>query len=218
MQINSRFTNEDVWNYEAGIKHVLPGHRLQYDASVYYYVYDNRQAIRLDSTTTVPRFVVDTSDLEAWGLEFNASVSYTHLDVYKRQEQTEARLMRTGDLVPLTLVDAAGGREEVAYQVPDENQCAGCHVSDMGTRGFQPIGPKARHLNRDFDYAGADDTVVTANQLAHWQQAGYLKGVPDAAAVPRVADWQDTAATVDARARAYLDINCSHCHSATGSR
>ena len=72
VQINSRFDNEDVWNYEAGIKHVLPGYRLQYDASVYYYVYDNRQALRLDSTTTVPRFVVDTSDLEAWGLEFNA--------------------------------------------------------------------------------------------------------------------------------------------------
>ena len=72
VQINSRFDNEDVWNYEAGIKHVLPGCRLQYDASVYYYVYDNRQALRLDSTTTVPRFVVDTSDLEAWGLEFNA--------------------------------------------------------------------------------------------------------------------------------------------------
>ena len=72
VQINSRFDNEDVWNYEAGIKHVLPDQRFQYDASVYYYVYDNRQAIYLDSSTTVPRFVVDTSDLEAWGLDFNA--------------------------------------------------------------------------------------------------------------------------------------------------
>ena len=72
LQIGSRFDNEDVWNYEAGIKHVLPEHRLQYDASVYYYAYDNRQAIRLDTSTAVPRYVVDTSDLEAWGMEFNA--------------------------------------------------------------------------------------------------------------------------------------------------
>ena len=50
---------------------MLPDQRFQYDASVYYYVYDNRQAIYLDSSTTVPRFVVDTSDLEAWGLDFN---------------------------------------------------------------------------------------------------------------------------------------------------
>ena len=51
---------------------MLPDQRFQYDASVYHYVYDNRQAIYLDSSTTVPRFVVDTSDLEAWGLDFNA--------------------------------------------------------------------------------------------------------------------------------------------------
>lgn len=72
LQIGSEFDNEDVWNFEAGIKHALPDHRLQYNASAYYYVYDNRQAIRLDSTTTIPRFVVDTSDLEAWGLDFDA--------------------------------------------------------------------------------------------------------------------------------------------------
>lgn len=72
LQIGSEFDNEDVWNFEAGIKHALPEHRLQYNLSAYYYVYDNRQAVRLDSTTTIPRFVVDTSDLEAWGLDFDA--------------------------------------------------------------------------------------------------------------------------------------------------
>ncbi|WP_238390394.1 SO2930 family diheme c-type cytochrome [Pseudoxanthomonas daejeonensis] len=131
-------------------------------------------------------------------------------------EQTEARLMRAGDLVPLTLVDASGSREEAAYQVPDQNQCAGCHVSDLSTREFQPIGPKARHLNRDLAYPGVDGEAVVANQLAQWQRMGYLDGLPEASAVPRVANWQDAAESVDARARAYLDINCSHCHSAAG--
>ncbi len=72
LQIGSEFDNEDVWNFETGIKHVLPEHRLQYDLSTYYYAYDNRQAIRLDTTTAIPRYVVDTSDLEAWGVDFNA--------------------------------------------------------------------------------------------------------------------------------------------------
>ncbi|KAF1693421.1 hypothetical protein CSC64_05685 [Pseudoxanthomonas koreensis] len=130
--------------------------------------------------------------------------------------QTEARLMRAGELVPLTLVDAAGGREEAAYQVPDANQCAGCHGSDLSTREVHPIGPKARHLNRDFAYPGTDGVEVTPNQLEQWQRLGYLEGLPEAAAVPRIADWKDAAESVDARARAYLDINCSHCHSATG--
>src|SRR3546814_19905773 len=35
------------------------------------YVYDNRQAVRRDMTTSIPRYVVDTSDLEAYGLDFD---------------------------------------------------------------------------------------------------------------------------------------------------
>jgi len=131
-------------------------------------------------------------------------------------EQTEARLMRAGELVPLTLVDASGVREDAAYQVPDQNQCAGCHVSDLQTRQFHPIGLKARHLNRDLDYVEADGDTLTANQLSRWQQLGLLDGLPDMATVPRVVNWQDASESVDARARAYLDINCSHCHSAVG--
>ena len=131
-------------------------------------------------------------------------------------EQTDARLMRAGDLVPLTLVDAGGAREDAAYQVPDENQCAGCHVSNLQTRQFQPIGLKARHLNRDLAYPGDQGGERVANQLTHWQRLGMLDGLPDMASVPRVANWLDAGETVDARARAYLDINCAHCHSAVG--
>ena len=72
LQIGSEFDNEDVWNFETGIKQAFPDARLAYNASAYYYVYDNRQAVRLDMTTTIPRFVVDTSDLEAWGVDFDA--------------------------------------------------------------------------------------------------------------------------------------------------
>src|SRR3546814_10895541 len=35
--------------------------------------------------------------------------------------------------------------------------------------------------------------------------------------VPRNADWRDAAhASLDGRARAYLDINCGHCHNEKG--
>ncbi|WP_064746600.1 TonB-dependent receptor [Lysobacter antibioticus] len=71
LQIGSSFENEDVWNFETGIKKAFPDQRLQLNASVYYYVYDNRQAVRLDNSTDIPRFVIDTSDLEAYGLDFD---------------------------------------------------------------------------------------------------------------------------------------------------
>ena len=71
LQIGSEFDNEDVWNAEIGIKHALPEARLAYNLSLYHYRYDNRQSIRLDNTTAIPRFVVDTGDVEATGVDFD---------------------------------------------------------------------------------------------------------------------------------------------------
>ena len=95
--------------------------------------------------------------------------------------------------------------------VPNENQCAGCHVVDLKTKQIAPIGPKARHLNRDFDFASGHE-----NQLSHLAKIGYLSGIPDLSSAPQNADWRNSSAPVDARARAYLDINCGHCHNANG--
>lgn len=66
------FDNEEVWNFEAGIKKTLADDRLQFDASAYKYKYDNRQAVRLDTTQAIPRYVISSSDLTAWGAEFSA--------------------------------------------------------------------------------------------------------------------------------------------------
>jgi len=126
-------------------------------------------------------------------------------------EQNEARLMRTGELVPLTLAGTDGKREQVEYMVPDENQCAGCHGTDLKSRQIFPIGPKARHLNHDFAYVDGP-----ANQLDHWQRIGYLGEVPQGE-LPRNAAWNDAQASLEARARSYLDINCGHCHSQKGA-
>ncbi|SDZ25128.1 conserved hypothetical protein, HNE_0200 family [Lysobacter sp. yr284] len=128
------------------------------------------------------------------------------------REQTRAKLMRGGELVSLELIAADGGRENADYAVPDQNQCAGCHGTDMKSKALHPIGPKARHLNRDFDYPDGG----LQNQIARWTQAGYLQGAPAPQQAPRDADWHDPSAPVKARARAYLDINCGHCHSPKG--
>ena len=63
--------NEDVWNFETGIKRSLADERIQFETSAYYYVYDNRQALRLDTSTSIPRYVTDTSDQTAWGVDFS---------------------------------------------------------------------------------------------------------------------------------------------------
>lgn len=72
VEVGSRFDNEDVWNYEAGFKSRFAPARLQFNGSVYRYVYNDKQSIRLDPNSAgsgVPQYLVDTSDEEAWGIE-----------------------------------------------------------------------------------------------------------------------------------------------------
>jgi uncharacterized repeat protein (TIGR03806 family) len=126
--------------------------------------------------------------------------------------QTDAQLARTGDVKSLELVSDDGTREPFNYVVPDENQCAGCHVVDLKTKQIAPIGTKARHLNRDYAYDSGSE-----NQLAHWSKLGYLTGMTNDSHAAKNADWREPRLPLDARARAYLDINCGHCHNPKGA-
>jgi len=124
-------------------------------------------------------------------------------------EQTEAVLDVAGDLKDVHWIDTAGKERTNSYIIPNSNQCKGCHK--QGDE-MQPIGPKARNLNRDFAYA-----TGTENQLAHWTHAGALTGSPDPKDAPRLAVWNDpTTGDLDQRARAWLEINCAHCHNSAG--
>ena len=124
--------------------------------------------------------------------------------------QTEAWLEIAGDVKNMSLVDAHG-ELDFLYVVPDANQCSGCHAPNHSNRQIQPIGLKARHLNRSYDFG-----EIRANQIEHWQSLGILTGVDSD--VPASARWTDPGdATLSERARAYLDINCAHCHSTVGA-
>lgn len=119
-------------------------------------------------------------------------------------EQTEAVLKRAGARLDVSFVDTQGRTRQVDYAVPNQNQCKECHQLD---KTLTPIGPKARNLNGDYAYASG-----TENQLAHWSRLGLLAGAPAPKDIPRTARWDDPKVPVAARARAYLDANCAHCH------
>jgi uncharacterized repeat protein (TIGR03806 family) len=126
-------------------------------------------------------------------------------------EQTDAALALTGGEVAVAWVHTDGEPRENVHLVPNFNDCKRCHA----TPTMQPLGPKARNLNRDVAAGGPSGRLV--NQLVAWSTNGVLAGMPEHAAVPRLADWDDSASgTVEERARAYLDVNCAHCHSEQG--
>jgi len=125
-----------------------------------------------------------------------------------RQDQSDAELNIVGAKVPMEIRTPQGELISFTYSVPNKNQCKGCH--DVGGE-LTPIGPKARNLNHDHPYADGPH-----NQLANWAEMGILAGLPDLSEIDRVPDWRDETASLDARARAWLDINCAHCHRADG--
>ena len=71
------------------------------------------------------------------------------------------------------------------------------------------LGVNTRQMNRDHDYGG-----VVANQLATLDHLGIftkpLAEKPEK--LPTLVDYHDRSQPLDARARAYLHANCSHCH------
>ncbi len=124
-------------------------------------------------------------------------------------EQTEATRQVAGDQVDVSWIDEHGVTQANNYIIPNANQCKGCHKQGDDN---QPLGPKARHLNKDFAYAEGIE-----NQLAHWTRVGALKDAPDPQEAPRLAVWNDPhTGSLDERARAWLEINCAHCHNPIG--
>jgi uncharacterized repeat protein (TIGR03806 family) len=125
------------------------------------------------------------------------------------EDQQNARRKITGALFPLTLLGSEGDQQDFAYVVPDANQCQSCHATAFDTRRAEPIGPaRADFINRD-------SPLGSGNQLADWHERGWLATRPDN--WPSATEWRNTSESVEARARAYLDINCAHCHSETGA-
>ena len=125
-------------------------------------------------------------------------------------EQSAATLRVAGARLHTEWIDAQGVPRQHDYLVPNANQCKGCHrVSD---KRMQPIGPKARYLNRDFAYPSGVE-----NQLVYWSRHGLLAGAPLPESAPRVPVWDDSSTgSLEERARAYLEINCAHCHNPGG--
>ncbi|MFD2934035.1 SO2930 family diheme c-type cytochrome [Spirosoma flavum] len=132
-------------------------------------------------------------------------------DYVWNDEQTDAVIEVAGDTKTVSYIDAEGHSQQHAYTIPNLNQCKGCHNRN---EVMTPIGPSVRQLNGELVYSGADSPE---NQLMHWKRMTMLTGLPALANCPKIPVWNkpETGSLSD-RARAWLDINCAHCHNPKG--
>ena len=109
---------------------------------------------------------------------------------------TEAGLKRAGTILPVNMA-TPDGMKALNWSVPNVNQCKGCHAQG---HDMVPIGPTAWNLG--------------PSQLRLWARRGLLRDLPPV--LPVAPRWDDAKAPVVERARAYLAVNCAHCHNAKG--
>lgn len=114
------------------------------------------------------------------------------------EDRTEAIYSPVGAKLSIETEVHSGRFQKIDYSVPNQNQCKTCHQS--GDK-IVPIGPKARNLG--------------TKQVQDWRHIGLLQeSLFEVASVPSIVQNEGDLAS---RARAYLDINCAHCHKSDGA-
>lgn len=112
----------------------------------------------------------------------------------------DAELKVAGTRLPMTATKPGGKRVEISYAVPNKNQCKECHSS---AGAVVPIGPMAANMNL------APAAARDLSSRIDWAGPTRLGGGPI---------WnQPSSGSLDQRARAYLTVNCAHCHNPQGS-
>lgn len=114
------------------------------------------------------------------------------------EEQTDAKRLILGNEVPIEWKDNQGLLQRVNYSIPSQPQCKSCH--DFNGK-MQPIGPTVRQLNKD-------------GQLQSWMETGKLEKIEFD--LPKLVSYSDEKEPLNLRARAWLEVNCAHCHRSEG--
>lgn len=110
---------------------------------------------------------------------------------------------------------AAWGGPSQSYRVHARAECTLCHnpwveskTTVFGRQSASPLGFSTGQLNRDVRRDGAP-----VDQLREFEQLGlFARSLGEAKSLPRTADPYDPKEELNRRARAYLQVNCAHCH------
>jgi uncharacterized repeat protein (TIGR03806 family) len=129
-----------------------------------------------------------------------------------RPDNSDAELLRDSLVEPILIKTPAGTRTQEWYY-PSPADCRTCHTDNAG----DVLGVKTRQMNRDFTYP---QSGVRENQLRAWDHLGMFTPALNEADIPqfrKLARADDESASLEDRARSYLDANCSQCHRPGGT-
>ncbi|MDB9782482.1 PQQ-dependent sugar dehydrogenase [Winogradskyella sp.] len=128
---------------------------------------------------------------------------------YKWNEaQTDATLQSVALDEPIEITNADGSTSTQIWHYPSNSECITCH----NTVSKGALGLRSRYLNTDITY---DATNTTANQLVTLSHLGIIDDTIVDADTPNILTNKsiyDANASLEEKARSYLDLNCAYCH------
>ena len=157
---------------------------------------------RVDNSLKTARKRIETRLLVRQQLEW---VGYSYR---WNAEQTDAELVRAigmGETFDVPDPNMPGGLREQDWRFPARTECLVCHSRATGfVAGFTAL-----QLDRDLDYGSTID-----NQLRALEHIGVFQGAlprrnDDR---PRLVNPYETGASLEARVKSYLQVNCAICH------
>lgn len=147
--------------------------------------------------TTLGKRVLETR------LEIKENNEWNAATYIWNQNQTDATLELNGLDTPISWLDENGIGRSTIYHIPTENECMTCHQSNSK---MTPLGPTLLNLNRNVERNGN-----TLNQITYLQNLGLINQF-SVHQIGQMVDYNDLNASLEDRGRAYLAMNCAHCH------
>jgi mono/diheme cytochrome c family protein len=160
----------------------------------FFYYYDERD-------TSLGKRVIETRLLVREDSAWNVA---TYL---WNEARDEATVEFNGHDTDVEWIDGKGTSRSTFYHVPTEDECFTCHQSN---ESMIPLRTKLRNLNHTVELDGQQ-----VNQIEHLQSLGIL-GDFDLSLAPKIVGYEDASFSLADRGRAYLEMNCTHCHNPDG--
>ena len=192
----------------------MPGNGNDPDAATDRITFSERDAWKFPpGTVFVQHFDLPTADGKSFRpIETRVLVRHTGEGVYGvsyrwNEAGDDASLVTKPELVTVSAGDS-NGIDERKWQFFDRQSCLACHNANAGFI----LGVNARQLNGGDPHGGQLSELRRANYFRNTLSENQLRQI-DALVAPDDAD-----ASLAARARSYLDVNCSACHREGGAR